>query len=69
MGDGRSALKAADIRTALELYRAACGVQLGLLAILFGVHLSLASASRRSQSMCFSMWSASRSRVASTSAS
>jgi len=36
MGDGRSALKAADIRTALDLYRAACGVQLGLLAILLG---------------------------------
>jgi len=36
MGDGRSGLKAADIRTALDLYRAACGVQLGLLAILLG---------------------------------
>jgi adenosylcobinamide-phosphate synthase len=34
MGDGRAALKAADIRTALDLYRAACGVQLGALAIL-----------------------------------
>jgi adenosylcobinamide-phosphate synthase len=37
MGDGRFALKAADIRTALKLYRAACGVQLGVLAILFGL--------------------------------
>jgi adenosylcobinamide-phosphate synthase len=37
MGDGRAALGAADIRTALALYRAACGVQLGLLAILFGL--------------------------------
>ena len=34
MGDGRAALKAADIRTALDLYRAACGVQFGVLAIL-----------------------------------
>jgi adenosylcobinamide-phosphate synthase len=34
MGDGRFALKAADIRVALDLYRAACGVQLGVLAIL-----------------------------------
>jgi adenosylcobinamide-phosphate synthase len=37
MGEGRFALKAADIRTALELYRAACAVQLGVLAILFGL--------------------------------
>jgi adenosylcobinamide-phosphate synthase len=37
MGDGRFALKAADIRTALKLYRAACGVQLAVLAVLFGV--------------------------------
>ena len=37
MGDGRFALKAADIRTALKLYRAACGVQLGVLAVLFGL--------------------------------
>jgi adenosylcobinamide-phosphate synthase len=36
MGDGRFALKAADIRTALKLYRAACGVQLAVLAVLFG---------------------------------
>jgi adenosylcobinamide-phosphate synthase len=34
MGDGRTALKAVDIRTALRLYRAACGVQLVVLAIL-----------------------------------
>jgi adenosylcobinamide-phosphate synthase len=34
MGDGRSDLKAADIRTALRLYRAACGLQIGVLAIL-----------------------------------
>jgi len=34
MGDGRTELKAADIRTALRLYRAACGVQLIVLAIL-----------------------------------
>jgi adenosylcobinamide-phosphate synthase len=37
MGDGRATLTAADIRTALKLYRAACGVQLGLLAVLFAV--------------------------------
>jgi adenosylcobinamide-phosphate synthase len=37
MGDGRFALKAADIRTALKLYRAACGVQLAVMAVLFGV--------------------------------
>jgi len=37
MGDGRFALKAADIRTALKLYRAACGVQLGVLALLFAL--------------------------------
>jgi adenosylcobinamide-phosphate synthase len=37
MGDGRFALKAADIQTALDLYRAACGVQLGVLAILLGL--------------------------------
>lgn len=37
MGDGRFALKAADIRAALKLYRAACGVQLGVLAVLFGL--------------------------------
>jgi adenosylcobinamide-phosphate synthase len=36
MGDGRFALKAADIQTALDLYRAACGVQLAVLAILLG---------------------------------
>ena len=37
MGDGRFALKAADIRTALDLYRAACAVQLGVLAILSAI--------------------------------
>jgi adenosylcobinamide-phosphate synthase len=37
MGKGRIALSAADIRTALKIYRAACGVQLVLLAILFGL--------------------------------
>jgi len=37
MGDGRFALKAADIRAALKLYRVACGVQLGVLAVLFGL--------------------------------
>ncbi|HYD06244.1 MAG TPA: adenosylcobinamide-phosphate synthase CbiB [Reyranella sp.] len=37
MGDGRFALKAADIRTALKLYRAACGVQLAVLALLFSL--------------------------------
>jgi adenosylcobinamide-phosphate synthase len=35
MGDGRVVLRIADIRTALRLYRTACGLQLGLLAILF----------------------------------
>jgi len=37
MGDGRTALKAIDIRTALRLYRAACGAQLVVLAILVGL--------------------------------
>ena len=37
MGKGRIAAGAEDIRTALKIYRAACGVQLGLLAILFGL--------------------------------
>jgi adenosylcobinamide-phosphate synthase len=37
MGKGRIAASAADIRTALRIYRAACGVQLGVLAILFGL--------------------------------
>ena len=69
MGKGRIASSADDIRTALKIYRAACGVQLGLLAVLFGLTCSLASASSRSQSTCVSMWSASRSSVASTSAS
>jgi adenosylcobinamide-phosphate synthase len=35
MGDGRVFIRIADIRTALRLYRTACGLQLGVLAILF----------------------------------
>lgn len=35
MGDGRVFLRIADIRTALRLYRTACGLQLGTLAVLF----------------------------------
>jgi adenosylcobinamide-phosphate synthase len=34
MGDGRDVIRIADIRTALRLYRVACGIQLGVLAIL-----------------------------------
>jgi adenosylcobinamide-phosphate synthase len=34
IGDGRTDAKAIDIRTALRLYRSACGVQLAVLAIL-----------------------------------
>ncbi len=34
MGDGRAFPRIADIRTALRLYRTACGLQLGVLAIL-----------------------------------
>lgn len=37
MGDGRVVLRVGDIRTALRIYRAACAVQLGLLAILFAL--------------------------------
>jgi adenosylcobinamide-phosphate synthase len=37
IGEGRIALTAADIHAALMIYRAACGVQLGLLAILLGL--------------------------------
>jgi adenosylcobinamide-phosphate synthase len=37
IGRGRFALNAADIRTALKIYRAACAVQLGVLAILSGL--------------------------------
>ncbi len=37
MGKGRIASSAADIRTALKIYRAACGVQLGVLAALFAL--------------------------------
>lgn len=39
MGEGKVVLKTTDVRAALRLYRAACGVQLGLLAILFGLSL------------------------------
>ncbi len=35
MGDGRVFARISDIRTALRLYRTACGLQLGVLAILF----------------------------------
>ena len=41
IGDERSAVTAADIRTALKLYRIACGIQMAVLAIL--VVLSLPS--------------------------
>jgi len=34
MGDGRSELAAKDIRDALELYRAACAVQVGVVAVM-----------------------------------
>jgi adenosylcobinamide-phosphate synthase len=34
MGEGRAILRIADIRTALRLYRTACGLQLGVLALL-----------------------------------
>jgi adenosylcobinamide-phosphate synthase len=37
MGEGRVLLRIADIRTALRLYRTACGIQLGLLAVLFAL--------------------------------
>jgi adenosylcobinamide-phosphate synthase len=37
IGTGRSALAAADIHTALAIYRASCGVQLGALALLLGL--------------------------------
>jgi adenosylcobinamide-phosphate synthase len=37
MGDGRVELKAIDIRTALHLYRFACGVQLVVLAVLVAI--------------------------------
>ncbi len=39
MGDGRSALGAADIRRALRLYRVACGAQMAFLALLFVLRL------------------------------
>jgi len=35
MGDGRVFIRISDVRTALRLYRVACGIQLGVLAILF----------------------------------
>lgn len=44
MGKGRIALSAADIQTALKIYRAACGVQLALVAILFGLTFLLSTA-------------------------
>ncbi|MEJ8572273.1 adenosylcobinamide-phosphate synthase CbiB [Microbaculum marinum] len=37
MGDGRAEATAADIRRALRVYRAACGVQIGALALVAGV--------------------------------
>ncbi len=40
MGDGRAGLTAADIRAALRLYRAACGVQMAVLAFLFVLALN-----------------------------
>ena len=39
MGEGRTELKAIDIRTALHLYRAACLVQMAVLVILVGLSL------------------------------
>jgi len=39
MGEGRVFLRIADIRTALRLYRTACGLQLGALAILLALIL------------------------------
>ena len=40
MGDGRADLTAADIRRALALYRAACGVQIAVLAIFYALSFS-----------------------------
>jgi adenosylcobinamide-phosphate synthase len=40
MGDGRAAVTVADLRAALRLYRAACAVQIGVVAILAAVALS-----------------------------
>jgi adenosylcobinamide-phosphate synthase len=40
MGGGRAELTAADIRAALRLYRAACGVQIAVLAIVFALGLN-----------------------------
>jgi adenosylcobinamide-phosphate synthase len=39
MGDGRVFARISDIRTALRLYRTACGLQLGALALLFALTL------------------------------
>ena len=39
MGDGRAEAGAADIRRALQVYRAACAVQAALAALLTGVML------------------------------
>lgn len=40
MGDGRAAVTATDLRRALRLYRAACAVQIGVIALLAAVVLS-----------------------------
>lgn len=40
MGDGRAAVTAADLRSALRLYRAACAVQIGVVAMLTVIGLS-----------------------------
>ena len=40
MGEGRVFLRIGDIRTALRLYRTACALQLGVLAILVSVTLT-----------------------------
>ena len=37
MGNGRADLTAADIRRALQLYRVACGVQAGAIALLAAI--------------------------------
>ena len=60
VGEGRSELTAKDIRTALKLYRTACGLQIAVLVLIVfslrGLERcgSRASASSRSQSTCFS---------------
>jgi adenosylcobinamide-phosphate synthase len=40
MGDGRAAVTAGDLRRALRLYRAACAVQIGVVAILAAIGIS-----------------------------